>query len=570
MSKPSSRACRRSLAFTAALALPLIVAARPASAQSPTRPAASHTTPAAAQAAPATAPLRLALDDAVRMALENNLDIVVDRLEPQVADMRVGQAASAFVPSLGTAFTRNSTLQPPTSALVGSAGLQGDTYTGNVGFGQRLPWFGTSYAVGVDGSNASSASIITNYNPALNSRIQATFSQPLLKDFSVDSARQQLIVSKRNRDISDARFQETVVRTLATVKRSYWDLAAAVASVDVQRQSLALSEELVRMDQARVDVGNMPELDLIAAQAEVAQRQEALTIAEVTARQAEDRLRTLILDPDSTSFWTTTIEVTDRPQIGGPLPNIDEAIRVALAGRQDLRRAKDELEISRVSTRYYDNQRLPDLRVIANYQGLGLAGSRLVRSGGFPGMVVGMETTAWSDALAQSLRRDYPAWTVGVSLSYPLGRSYEDAGLAAARLQEAQAKARLQSLEVRVVRQIRGSAWQLEMNGKRIQTSRAARELAERRVESEQKRFEVGMSTSFLVVQAQRDLAQARNNELSAVLDYARSMTDFEALQQAPLDGASVTVSGSTIVPAGTVPATTIQNSLTVGSRIGM
>ena len=135
--------------------------------------------------------------------------------------------------------------------------------------------------------------------------------------------------------------------------------------------------------------------------------------------------------------------------------------------------------------------------------------------------------------LDQVFQRDFPSWTVGLSFSYPLGRGYERAGLASARIQEQQARLRLQNLEVKAIRQLRQAAWQMETNAQRIGTSRLARELAEQRTDAERKRFEVGMSTSFLVVQSQRDLAQARNNELAAMLDYRRAVIDFEALQEA-------------------------------------
>ena len=514
--------------------------------------------PARAQASEAARPpLRVTLDQAVTQALEHNPDIVVDRLDPQVSAARVAQAKSAFLPSLASGFTRYSQLQPPTSFLVGLGGVQNDSYSGSLTVSQRLPWFGGSYAVSWDGSRSSTTSTFTNFNPSLNSRLQVSVSQPLLKDLTLDNSRQQLILARRNKDISESRFRETVVRTLAGVKRAYWDLVSFRAAVDVQRKSLALSEELVRMDKARVNVGQMPELDLLAAQAELAQRQEALTVAEVNARLAEDRLRTLILDPGDASFWETSIEPTETPVPASGAPDVEGAVRAALDGRQDLRRARQELENARTSTRYYSSQRLPDLRVQANYQGVGLAGTRLIRTGGFPGTISGQEVTAFRQALDQVLHRDYPTWTLGVSVTYPLGRSFEDAGLASARLQEAQAQARVQNLEVRIVRQVRQAGWQLEMNRRRIDTSRAARDFAERRAQAEQKRFEVGLSTSFLVLQAQRDLAQARNNELSAQLDYLRSLTDFEALQEASLESASGTVSvtGSSLTPSGTAPA---------------
>jgi outer membrane protein TolC len=316
----------------------------------------------------------------------------------------------------------------------------------------------------------------------------------------------------------------------------------------------------------------MPDLDLFAAQADLAQRQEAITIAEVAARQAEDRLRTLILDPGDPGFWETSLDLTDRPA-PATVPDLDRAVRAALDGRQDLRRARYELDNARTSVRYYTSQRLPDLRLQGNYQGVGLAGTRVIRTGGFPGTVTGQETTAFTTALEQVFQRDYPAWTIGISISYPLGRSFDEAGLATARLQEAQAQARAQNLEVRIVRQIRQAAWQIEMNTRRIETSRAARDLQERRVQAEQKRFEVGLSTSFLVLQAQRDLAQARNNELSAQLDYVRSLTDFEALQEASLEtsGSTVAVTGSSVTVPAAVPAAAglAGQTATTTTRIG-
>jgi outer membrane protein TolC len=173
--------------------------------------------------------------------------------------------------------------------------------------------------------------------------------------------------------------------------------------------------------------------------------------------------------------------------------------------------------------------------------------------------------------LNQVLARDFPAWTFGLTLSYPIGFSYEDASLASARLQESQARLRLQSAEIKAARQLRQSAWQIEANAKRIETSRAARQFAEQRLDAEQRRFEVGMSTSFLVVQAQRDLAQARNQELVAYLEYMRSTIDFEALQEAgPALGSTATVSGSSIVQfSAPTTSTTVTTSSSSSGRPG-
>jgi HAE1 family hydrophobic/amphiphilic exporter-1 len=524
--------------------------AAPADGQALAQAAASQT-----PASPDAPLLRLTLDDAVRMGLENNLDLKVDRLDPQIAGERVGQAASAFLPALTSSLTRTSALAPPTSFLVGNQGVQSLAGSGTLGLTQRLPHFGTSYAAGWDTTRTKSTSLFSTYNPIVTSRIQFTVSQPLLKDLAIDAGRQQLTISKRNRDISDTRFRETVVRTVSDVKKAYWDLVAARALVDVQQRSLDLSRELVRINTARVDVGQAPPLDLLTAQAEEAQRDENLTIAQVALKQAEDRLRMLVLDADGQAFWTTGLDPTDRPALLDDLPDVDTVIDRALRQRLDLVRARAELENVRTNVRFYKNQTLPDVRFHVNFQSTGLGGTRLLREGGFPGTVVGSEPVSFGYVMRQVFQSAYPTWIVGVNLTYPLGRSADDANLARSRIEEAQARARLQSSELKAVRQLRQSAWQVDMNGRRINTSRAGRALAEQRLDAEQKRFEVGMSTTFLVVQAQRDLAQARNNELQAALEYVKAVIEFETLQEAgpavsATSGsatASMTVTGSSV-----------------------
>ena len=504
---------------------------------------------------PSAPELRLTLDEAVRLALEHNMDLKVDRIDPQIAGERVDQAASVFLPALTSSLTRNSALAPPTSFLVGNQGVQSVTGNATVGLSQRLPHFGTSYATGWDTTRATSTSQFSNYNPIITSRVQFTVSQPLLRDLAIDAGRQQLVISKRNREISDTRFRESVVRTLSDVKKAYWDLVAARALVDVQQRSLDLARDLVRVNKARVDVGQAPPLDLLTAQAEEAQRDENLTIAQVTLKQAEDRLRMLVLDPESRQFWTTVLDPTDRPTLLGEVPDVESVIDRALKQRLDLVRARAELENVRTNVRYYRNQTLPDVRFQVNFQSTGLGGTRLVRTGGFPGTVVGTEPVSFGYVMNQVFQSAYPTWIVGVNVAYPLGRSADEANLARSRLEEAQARARLQSSELKAVRQLRQSAWQVDMNGRRINSSRAGRTLAEQRLDAERKRFEVGMSTTFLVVQAQRDLAQARNNELQAALEYVKAVIEFETLQEAGPAGsttsgastASMTVTGSSI-----------------------
>jgi len=504
---------------SASIALFSILSAAPAFAQAPQTPAA--------------ATLRLSADEAVSMALDHNIDLSVDRLNPQISDTRVAAANGAFRPTLSSAFNSNNQLQPPSSFLIPTA-TRTDAMTESVGIGQRLSTFGTQYSVSWNAVHTNSNSFLNSYNPLVTSGIGFTLSQPLVRDLFIDTPRQQLAASRINRDISDTRLRESLVHTTADVKTAYWNLVAARDNVDNRRTALGLAEELTRVNRAKVDVGTAPPLDLVSAQAEVASNQESLIIAETVARTAEDRLRMLILDMTNRDNWNVRLEPTDTPPTATPAIDLDAAVSRALSTRTDLLRAKKDIENASLNTKLADNQKRPDVRLNAAYQANGLGGVQVLRTGGFPGTIVGPgDGIGFGSVLNQLFSSDFPTWSVGVSVSYPLGDSVEQANAARTKLEEQQAAQREKSQEAKAIQQIRDAAWKVEMNGKRIETTRAARELAEQRLDAERKRLDVGMSTSFLVIQAQRDLAQARTNELGAILAYDLALVDFDALQQA-------------------------------------
>jgi hydrophobic/amphiphilic exporter-1 (mainly G- bacteria), HAE1 family len=488
---------------------------------------------ATARAQTSGAAVRLTVDNAVTMALEHNLDLNADRLDPQISDTRVAAALGAFKPTLTSNVQRNSQVQPPASFLVPVA-TESHAMTSNAGVAQRLPWFGTSYSVSWSATNTSSNSFLNSYNPLLQSGLGLNVSQPLIRDLSIDPARQQLAISRTNRDIADTRLRESIVHTTANVKAAYWNLVSAVNNVEARRSALALAEELVRVNKAKVDVGTSPPLDLVSAQAEVAANQEQLIIAETAVKQNEDRLRMLIFDATRLDNWNVKIEPVDSPPLATPAVDVDAAVVRALSDRADLVRGQKEIENARIGVKYTGNQKLPDVRLNASYQASGLGGTQVLRTGGFPGTIVGRgAVTEFGSVLDQLFARDFPTWAVGVNISYPIGESAERANYARATLEQSQAAERLKGAQARAIQQIRDAAWKIDMNAKRIETTRAARELAEQRLDAERKRLEVGMSTSFLVIQAQRDLAQAKTNELSAVLAYDLALVDFEALQEA-------------------------------------
>jgi len=509
--------------FTATLVTGTLVVSGPAQ-------SAAQTPSSRVSAAPST--LTLTVDEAVRMALGSNLDLAAERLSPGIGDTQVAAAAAAFRPAISSSVQRNNQLQPPANFLVPFS-TRTDVVSSNVGLQQRLPWFGTSYSLAWDSSNTDSNSILNSYNPLVQSGLSLNVSQPLLRDLRTDAPRLQLTASRLGRDTAGTRLKESEVWTVAGVKAAYWNLVSARANVDARRTAVQLAEELVRVNRAKVDVGQSPPLDLVSAQAEAASNQEQLIIAETAVRQAEDRLRLLIFDT-SEDVWNVALDTVDSPPVGMVALDVDNAIANALRDRTDLARARIGVSTADSVVTFASNQRLPDVRLNAAYQASGLGGTEVLRSGGFPGTVVGPgNVTNFGAVLDQVFRTDYPTWAVGVSVSYPIGGSAQDATFARSRLERTQAEARVKSAEGRVVQQIREAAWKVEMNAKRVETTRAVTTFAEQRLDAERKRFEVGMSTSFLVIQAQRDFVQARTNELSAILAYDLALVDFESLQQA-------------------------------------
>jgi len=477
------------------------------------------------------ATMRLTREEAVRLALENNAALAASRLDPVISAERVAAAQSAFVPTLSSTLQRNSQSTPSTNLFSGDNALHTDFWSGTAGVGQLLRRGGGNYNVSFNSARTTTTNPLTTFTPSLTSTVQAVFSQPLLRDFKTDPARAQLDVSARNQEIADLRLQEQIAQTTAQAETGYWSLVAARAAVDVQQRSLDLALELERTNRARVDVGQSPPLDLVTARAEVAQRRENLIVARTAALQAEDVLRVIIFNPKRPDFWTAHLEPADAVPPAGQPPDVDTAVRRALSARPDIAEAHKQIQISDTNVTLSKNQTLPDLRVQASYITNGLGGAKLLRTGGFPGTIIGTDNTSFGNVLGQAFSADFPSWTLGFTLSYPLGKSVEEANLARARVERDQANARLQSVELVAVREVRDAALRLEQNRQRIDTAQLGRELAEQRLDAEQKRFEVGMSTSFLVIQAQRDLAVARNNELQANLAYQLSIIAFEAVQ---------------------------------------
>jgi hypothetical protein len=177
------------------------------------------------------------------------------------------------------------------------------------------------------------------------------------------------------------------------------------------------------------------------------------------------------------------------------------------------------------------------VRLEASYRSAGIGGTQVLRSGGFPGTIIGSRRSGLDDVLGQMLTHEFPTWSVGVTIDYPIGRSFEEAGLARAEVERRQAAHRIASLQLQVAESIRTAGRQVQATAERIDAARAGERLALQRLDVERKRFEAGLSTTFLVTQAQRDLVQAQVNLLQATLDHQAALVDFETVKIAAPGG---------------------------------
>lgn len=491
--------------------------------------------PAAQAAAGDTRPVvNLTMDEAVARALDHNLDLSVARLSPQLQDLSLQQTRAAYTPTLAnTTFGLRGSTSRSTNTLFGGDLVDQKVVTYNTGITQVLPWTGGSLSVGFTNTRQDTTNKNQTINPLYNTGLTLNLSQPLLRNFTIDNTRQAIATGIINRRLADVTLRGTTISTTASTRNAYWDLVYAYQAVEAAQRSLALAEKLVQDNQARVEIGTMAPIDVVQAQSEVATRRLALVQAEATLRTSELALKRLLVDSTADPLWNARIVPTDRPPADtGERIDVEAALRRALGERTDIIQAREQLAINDISLRYLKNQKLPDITLNAQYGATGIGGTQVERSSPINGEIIGAIPGGYNDALSELRRWRLPSWNLNLTFSYPLGTSAQDVAHARAQVQLKQAQAQLRSLELRVATEITSAALTVQNNLQQVQAAAASRELAQRRLEAEQSKFEVGMSTNYNVVLAQRDFADAQDAELRALLSYRKSLVEFERLQQ--------------------------------------
>jgi outer membrane protein TolC len=503
-----------------------------------------QTTPSPQQTATTTPPaqssaaVRIGPDEAVRMALENNLGVQAERLSPQIQEFAVSRALAAYTPELFGSTARSSSTAPPTEFLqTGVAVTTATNFNTDAGVRQQLPW-GGNYSVGMTGARRTTDAPRSVFSPQLTSDFAAVYTQPLLQGFTIDSNRYSVLQSRNQQDVVDIQLRERITQTSRAVRNAYFTLVAAISGLEVARQSLDIAKQQLANNQRRVEVGTIAPIENVAAEAEVARTEEDVIIAEGQIEAAQDQLRTLVMNPSQPDFWSVRLEPAEQPVLTPQPIDVDAATRNALANRTDMLQLRKQLDSADIDIKFNRNSTLPAVDVQARYGLTGVGGTQFIYGAdpieGGPPPILATSQRSFSDVLRDVFGNEFRNWSVALNVSYPIGTSAAEAALAQSRLRRQQAQVSIRDLEMAIAAEVREAARQVQTSLKRVEATQKARELAERQLEAEEKRVAVGLSDTFRAVQAQRDLAVQKRAELNAIISYNRALVDFEAVQTIP------------------------------------
>lgn len=480
---------------------------------------------AAAQEQPDS--LVLTPERAIAFALERSLVLKGARFGPQIAALQVRSANTAWSPRLSGSAGISDAHTPPLSTFDPQSGPVARQIASGVGVSQLLPW-GTSYTVEWDAARLTGNNPLALYNPQLTTNGAVTITQHLLRGLTIDEARANRLVSLKGQTVSDAELASAVAATTYSVLRAYWTWIYAREYLATEQQSLALARGLLRDDRERASLGKIAAVDVVEAEAEVARRSDVILSATKDVANAEDELRLLIFAPTDPEQNRPLAPPSLLPDTDMPAASQDEVIVRALDSRHDLRILRTALDIDDITVKRLRNERLPDAALVLSYTGEGAAGVP-VPSSSSP-VAQRSFSSAWND-LAHFR---YPSWSAGISVSWPI-RSQAAAEAAKASVKRSQDETLLRSAEQQVATEVRSVVRTVDANRQRLPLTINAVALAERRLEAEQRKFVVGLSTSFLVIQAQRDLTASKERQVQSVLDYRLSLADLQTVETIPV-----------------------------------
>ena len=476
--------------------------------------------------------LRLSLEEAVALALEHNINLEVSRLSLARSAESVFAAAGIFDPYLSAYGDTSYSTSPSTNQLQGANVSVSRRRTFDLSLGALLPT-GTQATVQWGNTRSSTNSTFYYLNPSYNSNLGFTLTQPFLKGFGTDVNRYGIEVARKNSEISRLLFEEIVISTVQQVETAYWDLVYAIDNLKVKQQSLSLAGDLLDQTRTRVRIGTSAPIDIVQSEATVATREQEIIVAEHAVAEAGDVLKGLMGFETLQDWSSKVIPVLDL-QVDRTPVDLDAAIATAFERRTELKQEEIQKAISGMNLVVAENQVRPQLDLVLGYgyQGVGGTLRQVDPVTGDITIVPG----GWDDALTMVKDGDFDQWSAAVNFRYLLGNHQAKAQRVQARFELRSAEQILAAQRQTVIQQVRRAVRLVESSAKSIDAAAKARELAERNLDAEQKKFANGMSTNYQVLQIQEDLAAAQAAELQSRVAYRKSKVGYNVSTGTLLD----------------------------------
>ena len=524
---------KKNVVVTAAALLMIAISGAPALAQPPAPPQTVSPSQRTAPFVTAGTRVDLSIEEAVARAREKNIDIGVARITPRLTDFTIAGLEANYRMNVTSTIGKRNNTTAVTNQTQGGTGTSQTTGTASWqgGLAQNMKWHGGSWTAGWTNSRVATSNVFATRNPTFNSGLTGSVTQPLLRGWRIDSTRASLqtnVISQKNDEIT---LQSTVSTTMANTRNAYWDLVFAIQAVEAAQNSLDISTKLVQDNQARVEIGTLAPIDIKSAEAEQANRRLTLVQAQSTVRTSELALKRLIVSGTDDPLWSSSINPVDRPAATPEPINVDAAVARALRERTDLQQSINNLKISDINLRNQVESTRPQLDLVGSYGLSGAGGTQIIRAPGLGGEILNTIPSGYFDALRNLGGFNLPAWNVQVNFAIPIGQSAAEANVARSKLSLEQSNANLKALQLQIATDVANAALTVQSSLESVQASVKARELAQDRLNAMQSKFEVGMSTNYEVVQAQRDYLDAQNAELRAQLNYRKALVNFETVQ---------------------------------------
>jgi len=490
--------------------------------------------------------LTLSLNDAIRKALQNNNDIEIARDDVRFAEQQLRGLYGVYDPIFSITPQLIHNITPQQSSL-GGGGASGTTTTTTFNFSPSLTKSfekgGGNYTVSFANSRTTSSSLFSSLSPFYSSNLSLTFNQPLWRNRPIDASRRAIRIQKKFIEQSDSDFRQRTIQIISQVQAAYWNLVFALRNQQNQLESLNLARQNMRNIEAQIEAGAKAPLDRAQVQTDIATRETNLFLATQNVSVAENSLKQLMLRGPDAGEWTAQITPTDTPALDLNPVNLQIALDEAHKNRPELRRLNLQKEINVIDLHYYTNQTKPQIDLTGTVAATGLAGTSCdpvtnTRCTPPPTNLVG----GYGKDISNLFSLDTRNVTVGVTISFPLRNRTAEANLAGARIQRDQLEASYRSQDQSIEMDVRNAAQAVDTAQRRVRASRIARESAEQQLAGEEKLYEVGRSTTFLLLERQNALTAARTNELQAQTDYNKALADLQRATGSTLRVNNVTV----------------------------